>query len=69
VIELAGYSGKVLVEDSEGNVVSLCPECGQAFLRIKQGRYGAFQGCSAFPVCRFATGVGYVPGPAIVSKA
>ncbi|MBO4847234.1 MAG: topoisomerase DNA-binding C4 zinc finger domain-containing protein [Lachnospiraceae bacterium] len=31
-----------------------CPECGGE-LRVKQGRYGDFYGCSNFPSCRFTS--------------
>ncbi|MEW6745162.1 MAG: PD-(D/E)XK nuclease family protein [Planctomycetota bacterium] len=31
---------------------SSCPECG-ALLELRQGSFGVFVGCSAFPACRF----------------
>lgn len=29
-----------------------CPECGKE-VKLKEGRYGLFYGCSGFPKCRF----------------
>ena len=30
-----------------------CPECGLGEIRVVEGRYGPFFGCSNFPRCRF----------------
>ncbi|KMJ59111.1 hypothetical protein AB685_08595 [Bacillus sp. LL01] len=35
----------------------LCPKCGGK-LSLKKGKYGAFYGCSGYPVCRFTGKVG-----------
>ena len=35
-----------------GGTLRLCPRCGQT-LKQRNGRYGAFWGCSGFPACRY----------------
>lgn len=30
-----------------------CPECGKGKLREREGKYGTFTGCSAFPNCKY----------------
>lgn len=39
--------------DGEDRQEEVCPECGQGFLTIRKGKYGLFQGCTAFPRCKF----------------
>ena len=37
-----------------GNVkLEICPECGNGTLRQKEGRYGLFKSCSAYPDCKY----------------
>lgn len=43
--ELAALSGR----NTEENI---CPQCGMP-LRKRSGRYGAFWGCTGYPVCRY----------------
>ena len=33
-----------------------CPKCGSALVK-KEGKFGAFMSCSAFPNCRFSMDV------------
>jgi DNA topoisomerase-1 len=49
LVEDAGASAAPEPEVVAGRV---CPECG-APLHVKQGRYGKFIGCSAYPQCKF----------------
>lgn len=30
-----------------------CPECGEGKLKLRDGRYGAFYGCTNYPECDF----------------
>lgn len=43
--------------DGEDRQEELCPECGQGFLTARKGKYGLFQGCSAFPQCKFTRNI------------
>lgn len=43
----------VSIEGNDGQPVSACPKCRQGTLAMNIGRYGAFWGCSRFPVCRY----------------
>lgn len=45
---------RVAAEGSR-NPVTVCPQCSEGTLRRRDGRYGAFWGCSTFPRCRFTT--------------
>ncbi len=48
--------GLVSVAAERGrNSVTVCPQCSEGTLRRRDGRYGAFWGCSTFPRCRFTT--------------
>jgi DNA helicase-4 len=46
-------------------LVELCRSCGRGTLRKREGKYGAFYGCSTFPACRYTrdAGDGTVPSP------
>ena len=41
------------VEGSDGQPVSDCPKCRQGTLAKRVGPYGAFWGCSHFPICDY----------------
>ena len=41
----------VILKDKEGEVINICPECGE-YMRIVQGRWRRFLGCSNDPDCR-----------------
>lgn len=43
----------VSIEGNDGQPVSVCPKCRQGTLAMNVSRYGAFWGCSRFPVCRY----------------
>jgi len=32
-----------------------CPQCGKGILLDRQGKHGAFKGCSKYPACRYTT--------------
>jgi len=32
---------------------SKCPECKSGIIRIRNGRYGPFRGCSNYPNCKY----------------
>ena len=40
------------LDPSKVNLPMNCPECGEP-LRFKEGRYGAFLGCSNYPKCKY----------------
>lgn len=42
-----------LVEKRVGATAAACPKCGAGRLALKQGRNGAFFGCTAYPACRY----------------
>ncbi len=44
---------------------SKCPRCGSR-LKMRNGKYGRFWGCSAFPRCRYTRGHGNNPGYRVV---
>ena len=42
-----------------GNVkLEVCPECGTGVLRRKEGKFGAFESCSAYPDCKYTRNCG-----------
>lgn len=43
----------VNVEGNDGQPVSVCPKCRQGTLAKRVGPYGAFWGCSRFPICDY----------------
>jgi DNA topoisomerase-1 len=38
---------------ADGGDVRQCPSCGSGRLNLKAGKFGAFVGCSNYPVCRY----------------
>jgi ssDNA-binding Zn-finger/Zn-ribbon topoisomerase 1 len=44
---------KPLSQDAREQVGKLCPKCYRGALIEKEGRYGAFVGCNAYPKCDF----------------
>ncbi len=42
---------EVQIENKDANVVK-CPKCKQGVLKLRNGKNGAFWGCSRFPECR-----------------
>ncbi len=55
--ETSGCRGKRELTFSEVQVASLearipCPKCSKGIMTLREGKYGPFLGCSAFPECR-----------------
>lgn len=46
-------AGHLRVEPVDGEPLEACPKCGSGVLQLRGGRYGAFHGCSRFPVCDY----------------
>ncbi len=48
-------NGVLSITDTDGQAVreESCPACKQGVLVVRTGRYGEFQSCSNFPVCKF----------------
>lgn len=42
---------KLKVEAVGGEATIPCPKCHQGVMKVRNGKYGAFLGCSAFPKC------------------
>jgi ssDNA-binding Zn-finger/Zn-ribbon topoisomerase 1 len=40
------------IKEKVENKSHICPKCGSALVS-KQGKYGAFIGCSGYPKCRY----------------
>jgi DNA helicase-4 len=47
----------VTVTGNNNGYLEICPGCGQGALVERNGRFGAFLGCSTFPTCRYTRGV------------
>lgn len=43
---------KPIKEEAETIGMNICPKCGKE-LRVKNGKYGKFIGCSGFPECKY----------------
>jgi DNA helicase-4 len=43
----------VIVTGNSDIPVEICPECGRGRLVERNGKFGLFLGCSAFPVCKY----------------
>jgi DNA helicase-4 len=56
VIELLKDPHVTIAGNSEA-LLELCPECGRGTLVERNGRFGPFLGCSAFPACTYTRGV------------
>jgi DNA helicase-4 len=56
VIELLKDPHVTVAGNSEA-LLELCPECGRGTLVERNGRFGPFLGCSAFPACKYTRGV------------
>jgi len=52
LVELA-KGGHLKIEPVDGEPLEACPKCGNGVLQLRGGQYGAFHGCSRFPVCDF----------------
>ncbi len=46
------YARKREYESKYNAILGLCPRCGGQLIR-RQGKYGAFHGCSNYPKCRY----------------
>ncbi|MDY0297164.1 MAG: topoisomerase DNA-binding C4 zinc finger domain-containing protein [Acidobacteriota bacterium] len=49
---VAGLTAPAAVVKPEHDIDGSCPECGAPLIR-RNGRFGAFLGCSAYPRCRY----------------
>lgn len=51
-------SVKKIIKGNNNNNINLntCPKCGGK-LAVKQGKYGSFQGCSNYPICKFTKNI------------
>lgn len=65
-------AGHLKIEPIDGEPSEACPKCGNGVLQLRNGRYGAFHGCSRFPACDYKRKVTQDDGrpnhPAGVSK-
>lgn len=50
ILELS-KDGLVQITSLDGEEVVPCPTCGKGVLQARDGKYGAFLGCSAYPEC------------------
>jgi ssDNA-binding Zn-finger/Zn-ribbon topoisomerase 1/RecB family exonuclease len=55
-LDLSFHKGN-LAENPEVEGKDICPECG-SLLKKRNGKYGAFMGCSNYPECRFTRKIG-----------
>ena len=62
VVELLKDPHVTVTGNSDGHV-EICPGCGQGTLVGRNGRLGAFLGCSTFPACKYTRGVQQRPTP------
>lgn len=49
-------AGELTVLSGKKTEETICPQCGMP-LRKRSGRYGAFWGCTGYPVCRYTRNV------------
>lgn len=49
-------SVKKIIKENNNINLNTCPKCGGK-LAVKQGKYGSFQGCSNFPICKFTKNI------------
>jgi DNA helicase-4 len=43
----------ITIEPVDGDSLEACPGCGNGVLKMREGRYGKFEGCSRFPACDY----------------
>ena len=55
VVELAN-DGHTDIE-TENTTLEICPECETGILGVKNGRYGSFIGCNAYPRCKYTRNI------------
>lgn len=51
-------AGHLTIEPVDGAALDACPKCGNGVLQLRDGQYGAFQGCSRFPACDYKRNAG-----------